>query len=570
MKHLREYTQTNLEKDKNGITLIALIITIVVMLILAGITINLTMNGELLEKANVATERYNMEAIKEQAETIVSETKIQSVNNEDYLWEKIIIAINERFENSTKNGNLITTSDEKYDIRVNSDYSIEVTKHGEMEDTYIPEGVVTDYKAWTVGNYPNTILWFSGNIDKTKLREYTVSFTSEEEMFSVIKNSLGDPYDKFNTYLEYMIYSINIDVLENTTYSTLEEILQDENINKKGITTKEQLIAYYYHTIYGYDDETKEEKSMTLNECMKREYLYCLEDNTKEIGDIKVEILTAEGKKEIKDVQTYYYNNIYLFEIESGLLISKNGKYYFTVKIDDRVCGKYEYEVTTIKYPKLIDKVSVGDYVAYNAGAIDKDTGKLYNISSLGRTWTTNSSIKWRVLEKTDSNVKLISENTIYSDDGKETEFNVDSETTYTNLLDRVCSIYGHGVGAQNARSILKNEANPSGYGNILKDILFNDASTSESRSYLTSYAYKWDADKVLGGENLWKISYGRIENGTYKEELAFAKTSSGWIPNVEYKTQYYKIVGGIRPIVILESELTTTGKNENGVWQLN
>lgn len=52
-------------KNKDGITLIALVITIIVMLILVGVTINLSVNGGLLKKTRDAAYDYDIAQIKE-------------------------------------------------------------------------------------------------------------------------------------------------------------------------------------------------------------------------------------------------------------------------------------------------------------------------------------------------------------------------------------------------------------------------------------------------------------------------------------------------------------------------
>lgn len=52
-------------KNKDGITLIALVITIIVMLILVGVTINLSVNGGLFKKTRDAAYDYDIAQIKE-------------------------------------------------------------------------------------------------------------------------------------------------------------------------------------------------------------------------------------------------------------------------------------------------------------------------------------------------------------------------------------------------------------------------------------------------------------------------------------------------------------------------
>lgn len=54
-------------KSRNGITLISLVITIIVLLILAGVNINVVFNqGNLFEKANNAVEKWNNKIAEEE------------------------------------------------------------------------------------------------------------------------------------------------------------------------------------------------------------------------------------------------------------------------------------------------------------------------------------------------------------------------------------------------------------------------------------------------------------------------------------------------------------------------
>ena len=56
-------------KSIKGITLIALVITIIVMLILVGVTISVVLNNGLMENAQTARERQEVERDKEQLYT---------------------------------------------------------------------------------------------------------------------------------------------------------------------------------------------------------------------------------------------------------------------------------------------------------------------------------------------------------------------------------------------------------------------------------------------------------------------------------------------------------------------
>ena len=138
--------------NKNtGITLIALVVTIVVLLILAAVTLSLALNNNgIISRTKQATELNEMARIKEEAEIVKMDAQISLFEKDrkednDYLqYNKAIIKdntkirrdalamlINKHFEGSTVNANRITTADEKYDIIVRNNLDIAVVKHGE-------------------------------------------------------------------------------------------------------------------------------------------------------------------------------------------------------------------------------------------------------------------------------------------------------------------------------------------------------------------------------------------------------------------------------------------------------
>ena len=75
-------------KTQNGITLIALVITIIVMLILVAVTISMAINGGLFEKAGKATgdtkNAMNAEQTLAKGGIIIGDTRYNSI--EDYLY----------------------------------------------------------------------------------------------------------------------------------------------------------------------------------------------------------------------------------------------------------------------------------------------------------------------------------------------------------------------------------------------------------------------------------------------------------------------------------------------------
>lgn len=70
-------------KKERGITLIALIVTIIVLLILAGVTISLAINNQgIFNKAKTAGNAYKSAETNEQAGLTEADTEMQNIMNE--------------------------------------------------------------------------------------------------------------------------------------------------------------------------------------------------------------------------------------------------------------------------------------------------------------------------------------------------------------------------------------------------------------------------------------------------------------------------------------------------------
>ena len=72
-------------KNKNGITLIALVITIVVLIILTGVTINLTLgeNG-IIKRAEEAKQKDAENSAREKLELVLVDANIEKQTNTNY------------------------------------------------------------------------------------------------------------------------------------------------------------------------------------------------------------------------------------------------------------------------------------------------------------------------------------------------------------------------------------------------------------------------------------------------------------------------------------------------------
>ncbi|MCI9177825.1 MAG: hypothetical protein HFJ28_04560 [Clostridia bacterium] len=125
------------EKIK-GITLIALVVTIVVLLILAGITIQVILQGGIIETAGNASEQYKIAAAREKISITLSSAQMDKATNikynqEDYLDEFIV--------NNMSNTEVIE------DIVITDGYAFELDRSvpkigeylGKKEDLVFPE-----------------------------------------------------------------------------------------------------------------------------------------------------------------------------------------------------------------------------------------------------------------------------------------------------------------------------------------------------------------------------------------------------------------------------------------------
>ena len=74
-------------KGQKGITLVALVVTIIVLLILAGITIKILMNSGLIQKTNLARDTYTKVKDNEQKELNRAENLINNFEGINLLAE---------------------------------------------------------------------------------------------------------------------------------------------------------------------------------------------------------------------------------------------------------------------------------------------------------------------------------------------------------------------------------------------------------------------------------------------------------------------------------------------------
>ena len=211
-------------------------------------------------------------------------------------------------------------------------------------------------------------------------------------------------------------------------------------------------------------------------------------------------------------------------EENNKIKVTTKEGYVFYVEEEKVEFGGKE-ELTT-KPESLASKVEVGDYVAYKAGTTHSYTSKKGTGTTGGtgyatpQTFTSNDNIKWRVLSKENNEVVLISEEPLQTDDNKEFYLNGAIGYLYAEEeLNKICSIYGHGVGANNTSKTFSYEV-----GDVVGEVEKRTLTGSGARSITVE-----DVNKICG------VTPSTELDSNYGKEY----TKSIYYPTIKTETGY-------------------------------
>ena len=441
-----------LQKNK-GITLIALIITIIVLFILAVISVA-TLTGEngIINKANVAKEESKKAEYKEILKLIGSglqiEQKTENFDTKEYMdrYEKEIKKDNrfkepERINNETINNEtiIVTTKKEGYVYEITQEAVEFIGKTGEttppdLEESDI-EGICNP-DGWTNGEVKVTV-----NVNNKELSKYTIQYSL-------------DGKTNWKTYTEPITFKDNGSLFVRLQNELLEfggattvnvaniDKLAPKNATIKLSTTSLGIGQSVQATVTHTDEQADSKNAQSGINISKCKWEY----NT-----------TSEyiGTDESSYKGTFSNND---------QILSRNfttiGTYYLHVLTTDNAGNKNETISEAIKVTgNLSSQVNVGDYVAYKARTHSytskKGTGTTGGTGyDTPQTFTSNDDIKWRVLSKENNEIVLISEEPISTTDNKSLRLNNAIGYLYAEEeLNKICSIYGHGVGANTSKT---------------------------------------------------------------------------------------------------------------------
>lgn len=144
---------------QNAITLISLIITIIILLILAGVTINLTMGDEgIFKLASNSVEKYENSAQKEEYDLAQVNNYISNSRNSGY--------------NITKLGEQTGTNPISIDVTKYDSIYVEICQERSYMSNTIPAAVLKEQYKYYLGSatWAGSGMWYGFQISKTNVK----------------------------------------------------------------------------------------------------------------------------------------------------------------------------------------------------------------------------------------------------------------------------------------------------------------------------------------------------------------------------------------------------------------
>lgn len=186
-----------------GITLIALVITIIILLMLAGISIQAIINNNLIQNATTATERYNKEQAKEKLIQTLNSLAISKYRDKNYNEQEYINNQIKKDGMSIDSDDIVTVNKYKFKIDREKLEIIEEAGKEELSDfeklqsSYVQDGLVCWYDGiynTVSGHDKNTTVWqdLTGNNNNGTLKNINNTDDSGWTSNSLILDGIDD------------------------------------------------------------------------------------------------------------------------------------------------------------------------------------------------------------------------------------------------------------------------------------------------------------------------------------------------------------------------------------------
>ena len=523
-------TMDKIKKQQKGITLIALVVTIIILLILAGVSIAmLTGNNGVLTQGQRAKEETRIAGVEEVVKLYKQGKYIDSTTG------SVTENANEMLE-SLKGQKLV--SEDEID-RENEIITIK-RKDGSIAKE-IQYGMVTITISKTPENEKARRITL-----KVESVEGTETSMNEENIGNFIVNLSDDEKkDLIRSMYPNFVNKMTQNSENPTNFKTLNEVISDM-VNKNVI--QENSESAFWSGI---------EQNGGINNCLGNcIYELCWNEETQEVNGC---IITNPNGENL-DTYIAKENGIYLFTV---IDIGTGKKYERKVNVNNIV--KPQKGTLAYMYEKAEEEgctnsdgsctnaehLHIGDYVDYNPlnfkeGTLEKDKTASSSTDENGnsdQTFSINTDTKWRVLGEDDrGQILIVSADPVKKDMGDTNNpyFYLYGAKGYINAekeLEKISKIYGHGVGATEARSLKIEDVNKICGVTVRSNGLTPTVDASENfgttKSYTNQYASPED---YLAGK---KSNFSKTSNAySYKGNNSLLKTATN---TRAYETIFFK-----------------------------
>ena len=518
-------------KSTKGITLIALVVTIIILLLLAGVSIAmLTGNNGILTQGQRAKEETRIAGVEEVVKLYKQGKYIDSTTG------SVTENANEMLEN-LKGQKLV--SEDEID-RENEIITIK-RKDGSIAKE-IQYGMVTITISKTPENEKAVRVTLKvESVEGTK----ALNVNSQEDMENFLNKSEDEKKDLIRNIYPKAINKMTKNDENPTNFKTLNDVISYLANNNELPENSEKAFWNYVEQQGGINE--------ALLELMG--FLYYNEQNK----EIKGYIVTNPDGESL-DTYIAKENGIYLFTV---IDIGTGKKYERKVNVNNIV--KPQKGTLAYMYEKAEEEgctnsdgsctnaehLHIGDYVNYNPlnfkeGTLEKDKTASSSADENGysdQTFSINTDTKWRVLGEDDrGQILIVSADPVKKDMGETNNpyFYLKGAKGYINAetaLERISKIYGHGVGATGARSLKIEDVNKICGVTVGSDGITPTVDASENfgttKSYTNQYASPED---YLAGT---KSSFSKTSNAYgYKGNNSLLKTATN---TRAYETIFFK-----------------------------
>jgi hypothetical protein len=536
-----------------GITLISLIVTIIVLLILAGITINLTIgNGSIFNNAQVAREENKKAQIKEYldlklldeqssnyfstAEEIVGATRENVYKNQNDL-KKIGNEVEVKEVVATENDAYFYVVVDKGVYKV----SLEGTKYlGEQtdKDVELKEGDIT-FGYSPAGSTNKNVKVTISTIKDTS--EYTLEYRKQNDVV-------------WTKYTEEIEVSTNQEI-----YARLKSVV--------GVTTT---ATGNVNTIDKLEPNTPTIKVETTTNSITITAISTDQAKTNDYACSGI-FGYSFSKNGGTDWTDYQESGTYIYDTD----ITAHTTYQIAVKVKDNAGNECITPATasaTTLWPTVSTKLKVGDYVSYTP------TSQEYTLAESDTGYATSQTFKtgdytglWRVLYNDSTNgLQLISDSSVIN----LTMNGTVGYNKFVDTLNTVASKYVNSTFASSGRSAGSNPTSPASASTKYTNSNFEYIATSASDMIIADSNYQTDfnamnsAGMVNIGDDYWMASryIYADENGAGFHGVVTDNT--GNIISLALRcvhsygdTSDHAYTKGVRAVVVLNNDVyATTG----------